>query len=105
MLVLLIAFNSSSISADERRRQHATMFAFGLPVRRVVIMALIESTVIGIMGTIVGVVFGYAVVQWIVHTMLPDTTAKLRMRYRPRRRTFVAITARAPHRCRSRSGG
>jgi putative ABC transport system permease protein len=77
MLVLLIAFNSSSISADERRRQHATMFAFGLPVRRVVIMALIENLFIGIMGTIAGVVFGYAVVQWIVHTMLPDTVPEL----------------------------
>jgi putative ABC transport system permease protein len=77
MLVLLIAFNSSSISADERRRQHATLFAFGLPVRRVVLMALIESIAIGIMGTIAGIALGYAVVQWIVHTMLPDTVPDL----------------------------
>jgi len=77
LLVLLIAFNSSSISADERRRQHATMFAFGLPVRRVVLMALVENVAIGIMGTVAGVVFGYGVVQWIVHTMLPETVPEL----------------------------
>ena len=63
--------------ADERRRQHATMFAFGLPVRRVVLMILIESVIIGVMGTAVGILFGYAVVQWIVHTMLPDTVPDL----------------------------
>jgi len=77
LLVLLIAFNSSSISADERRRQHATMFAFGLPVRRVVVMGLIESILNGIVGTAVGIAMGYAIVQWIVHTMLPDTVPDL----------------------------
>ena len=34
LLALLIAFNTASISADERTREHATMFAFGLPPRR-----------------------------------------------------------------------
>ena len=77
LLVLLIAFNSSSISADERRRQHATMFAFGLPVRRVVLMTLIESVIIGVMGTAAGIGIGFAILQWIVHTMLPDTVPEL----------------------------
>ena len=31
-LALLIAFNSTSISADERARENATMLAFGVPM-------------------------------------------------------------------------
>jgi len=33
VLALLIAFSAASISADERRREHATMEAFGVRVR------------------------------------------------------------------------
>ena len=33
-LALLIAFNSTRITVEERQREHATMRAFGLPVRR-----------------------------------------------------------------------
>ncbi len=40
LLAVLIAFNSSSISADERSREHATMFAFGLPIRTVLWLAV-----------------------------------------------------------------
>ena len=77
LLVVLIAFNSSSIGADERRRQHATMFAFGLPLRRVVTMGLVESVIIGILGTIAGTAIGFVILQWIVHTMLPETVPEL----------------------------
>ena len=31
-----MAFNSSSISVDERAREHATMFAFGVPLPTVI---------------------------------------------------------------------
>ena len=49
-LALLIAFNSSSISADERRREYATMFAFGVPLRRRLRIAIVESLVVGRWG-------------------------------------------------------
>ena len=32
-LVLLIAFNAAAINADERRREHATMVAYGVRLR------------------------------------------------------------------------
>jgi putative ABC transport system permease protein len=35
VLALLIAYNAASINADERARERATLFAFGLPLRRV----------------------------------------------------------------------
>jgi putative ABC transport system permease protein len=77
LLVVLIAFNSSSISVDERRRQHATMFAFGLPVRRVMLLSMIESMFIGVLGTVAGIALGFGILQWIVHAMLPETVPEL----------------------------
>jgi hypothetical protein len=35
---------------DEPRREHATMFAFGVPVRRVIALSIQESLIIGILG-------------------------------------------------------
>jgi putative ABC transport system permease protein len=66
LLALLIAFNTAGISADERTREHATMFAFGLPPRVVMGMAVAENAVIGLLGTLVGVAGGYAGLRYIV---------------------------------------
>jgi len=77
LLALLIAFNSASINADERRRDHATMFAFGLTTRRVLAMAVIESALIGVLGTIVGLVGGYALLQWLVNSLFASTAPDL----------------------------
>jgi putative ABC transport system permease protein len=71
LLALLIAFNSASINADERARDHATMFAFGLPVRRVVRMAITESAVMGVLGTAVGVLLGWVLLGWLIQDLLP----------------------------------
>lgn len=77
LLALLIAFNSASINADERRRDHATMFAFGLPTRRVLTMAVVESALVGLLGTVVGLVGGYALLQWLVHSLFASTAPDL----------------------------
>jgi putative ABC transport system permease protein len=66
LLALLIAFNSASISADERTREHATMFAFGLPPRVVMGMAVVENAFIGLLGTLIGLAGGYAGLTYIV---------------------------------------
>jgi putative ABC transport system permease protein len=73
LLAVLIAFNSTSISADERRREHATMFAFGLPVGRVMWLTVIESTIIGALGTVSGIVLGQLILTWLVKVLLPTT--------------------------------
>ena len=72
-LALLVAFTSTSVSVDERRREYATMFAFGLPTRSGLRVAAIESLVTGLLGTIVGVGLGVAVMGWIVHRLIPDS--------------------------------
>ena len=49
ILALLIAYNATSINMDERAREHATMMAFGVPVRTVLRMATVESFFVGLL--------------------------------------------------------
>ena len=70
---MLIAFNATSISTDERRRETATMFAFGVPVRGAVRIAIAENVVIGALATVLGLLGGMLLVRWMINTTLPDT--------------------------------
>jgi putative ABC transport system permease protein len=76
VLALLIAFNSARISVDERRREHATMLAFGLRVRDVIGVLIREAVVVGALATLIGAVAGTAVLQWMLDSLaartLPD---------------------------------
>jgi putative ABC transport system permease protein len=76
-LAVLIAFNSSSISMDERSREHATMLAFGLRTRTVLGMAVLESALVGALGTAIGIGLGYQVVRWVMAVQLEDTMPDL----------------------------
>jgi putative ABC transport system permease protein len=76
-LALLMAFNSTSISVDERRREYATMFAFGLPIRSGMRVAIVESLVTGVLGTLLGMALGVLLVGWVVNVLLPDTLPDL----------------------------
>jgi putative ABC transport system permease protein len=75
-LALLIAYNATSINADERAKERATLFAFGLPLRRLVASEIAEGLLIGALGTAVGVALGTAVLHWIttytVASTMPD---------------------------------
>ncbi len=73
VLAGLVAFNSSAISVEERQREHATLFAFGLPVRRVVGILVTEGLLVGIAATVIGIVGGYVLVQWIVGSVVAAT--------------------------------
>lgn len=72
MLVLLIAFNSTAINADERSREHATMFAYGLPVRTVLRLAVVESLIIGVLATVLGIGLGLGILSWVVNSSLEE---------------------------------
>jgi len=54
VLALLIAYNSTSINLDERVREVATMFAYGVRVRTALRVAVTENLLASILGTIVG---------------------------------------------------
>ena len=77
ILALLIAFNTTSISSEERRREHATMLAFGTPLRRAVGNTVVESVLIGTLGTIAGVGLGLALLGWIINVVSRDTFPEL----------------------------
>jgi len=77
LLALLIAFNSTSISVDERAREQATMFAFGLPVRVVMTMTVAESLITGILGTLLGIAGGRLVLEWLIKVQMPKVLPEL----------------------------
>jgi putative ABC transport system permease protein len=72
-MALLIAFNATAINADERAGEHATMFAYGVSVARVVRGSVAEAVIIGALGTAVGIAAGHAVLSWIVNENMPET--------------------------------
>ena len=65
-MAFLIAFNSTSINVDERAREIATLFAFGLPIRTVLRMTVVENLITGILGTLLGLGLGWGVLVWFV---------------------------------------
>jgi putative ABC transport system permease protein len=75
-LALLIAFNAARITVEERRRDHATMRAFGLPVRSIMGVITKESIAIGLLATMVGVAVGTLMLEWMLRSLasrtLPD---------------------------------
>lgn len=73
LLALLIAFNSTSISADERAREHATMAAFGVPPRTVLRLSIVEGLLTGALATLAGVALGVFVVDWILDGITSET--------------------------------
>ncbi len=77
LLALLIAYNAASINTDERSREHATLFAFGLPLRRIMRMDVIEALLIGLLGTGLGVIGGLVVLQWITTALVGSTMPEL----------------------------
>lgn len=77
LLALLIAFNTASIGMDERSREHATMLAFGLPTRTILGMAVIESSIIGLLATALGLAGGYLLLSWLNATSIADVLPEI----------------------------
>lgn len=81
LLAFLVAFNSASLATDERAREHATMAAFGVPLRRLLGIEVAESVILGLVGTTIGLAAGIALVAWIVDAkmseMMPDLAIPL----------------------------
>jgi putative ABC transport system permease protein len=90
LLALLIAFNTTSISFDERSREHATMLAFGLPVSVVMVLAVVESVIVGILGTALGILGGRLLVTWFLTGVLPRTMPDLALTNIVSSRTYAA---------------
>lgn len=80
-LMFLIAFNSASVAFDERSRDHATMMAFGVPRRRILVSSMTESGAIGVLATILGALGGFAFVRLAVRTNIEETVPDIALDY------------------------
>jgi putative ABC transport system permease protein len=76
-LVLLVGFNATTIAADERAREHATMFAFGLPIGTVLRVNIVESALVGLLGAAIGIPVGFLMMKTVVERTLSPTYPQL----------------------------
>ncbi len=72
-LAMLIAFNTANINSEERARDHATMFAFGINQRRALLNLAVEGLTLGILATVLGILLGYALLLWIIISLVPES--------------------------------
>ncbi len=77
VMALLIAYNAAAINAEERTRETATMFAYGIRPRSVIRGNVLEALLIGALATILGVVAGYAILRWIIDVSMRSTMPDL----------------------------
>ncbi len=59
VMAFLVAFNTTRTNMEERRRDLATMFAFGTRVRTTIRMAIMENLITGVLGTALGIGLGW----------------------------------------------
>ena len=93
LLALLIAYNTASINMDERRREHATMLAYGLPARAILGMAMTESAALGVIASVIGLAGGYMMLQWIATVLMPATFPDLGLEIVLNPISLVAVVA------------
>jgi putative ABC transport system permease protein len=91
VIAFLLAFNTTSINVDERVREIATMFAFGLPVRTATFMQMLENFIIGIGSIILGSILGWWVLQQMLIARLEEQLADLQMLVSVSPQTVVSI--------------
>ncbi|HEU4356267.1 MAG TPA: FtsX-like permease family protein, partial [Actinomycetota bacterium] len=73
LLALLVAFNAASINVDERAREHATMFAFGLRPRTLLRVTGIEGLLVGCASAAVGVGIGILALRGLLQVAMADS--------------------------------
>jgi putative ABC transport system permease protein len=79
VLAALIAYNATSINVDERARERATLFAFGMRVRRVLGLDTAEGLLMGLLGTAVGLAAGPLLIRALMASVWENTMPELGM--------------------------
>jgi putative ABC transport system permease protein len=77
VMALLIAYNAAAINSEERTREHATMFAHGITVARIVRGNVAEALITGALATAIGIAAGYAILRWVIDISMRDTMPDL----------------------------
>jgi putative ABC transport system permease protein len=78
-LALLLAFNTTAINVEERRREHATMFAYGLRPAAVLRTSIAENVIVGVLATLAGIALGRVILHWIITSLVTKTFPDLGM--------------------------
>ncbi len=79
LLAVLIAFNAAGLGVEERRRDYATMFAYGVPRWKAVRMIMTESTLVGLVATVLGLVGGWGLLVWFIRALSPQSMPHIGM--------------------------
>jgi putative ABC transport system permease protein len=77
IMSLLIAYNSATINAEERTREHATLFAYGARTATVLRGNAVEALLTGLLATVVGLGAGYAILRLMIDVSMRDTMPDL----------------------------
>jgi putative ABC transport system permease protein len=77
VMSFLIAYNSATINAEERTREHATLFAYGVRTASVLRGNAIEALFTGLLATTIGIGAGYAILRLLIDVSMRDTMPDL----------------------------
>ena len=77
VLAFLIAFNATAINVDDRGREIATLFAFGLRPRTVLWLQMGENLLLGLLGAALGLLVGIPLLQYFMAVRMEDMLAEI----------------------------
>lgn len=77
MLAALMAYNSASINFDERARELATMFAFGVRIRTALRVAIVETLLTSLIGTAIGCGLGALALAFMLRSVFTSTAPEI----------------------------
>ncbi len=77
MLAALMAYNSASINFDERARELATMFAFGVRIRTALRVAIVETLLTSLIGTAIGCGLGALALAFMLRSVFASTAPEI----------------------------
>jgi putative ABC transport system permease protein len=72
VLAFLIAFNATSINVDDRAREIATMYAFGVRPRTVLWLQMGENLLLGFLGAALGLAVGIPLLRGFMAVRMED---------------------------------
>ena len=72
VMAFALIFNTISVNVAEREGEYATMRANGMSRRRVAELITGENLLLTVLGIIPGLIIGYAVASWFMHSYSSD---------------------------------
>lgn len=92
-LAFLIAFNATSINVDDRAREIATLFAFGVRPRTVLWLQMGENLLLGLLGAALGLAAGIPLLRGFMAVRMEDMLEEIGLVVAVAPATLVAIVA------------